>query len=272
VNGDEARFLVASGDYHGGSIDARGGQLHPLNRALGIARAAAANGAHLHAHTKATAIERVGSAWRIQTATGSVSAPTVLLACGGCLRGLDQDVEARVIPINNYVAVTAPFGSELAATMIRNRLAVSDSRFVIYYYRMTPDYRLLLGGGESYSHRFLGNIAAFVLPHLARVFPLLADVPIDHAWGGTLSITASRLPSSVKSAPASTMLAACRALAWCLHPISERSWATRSQAACPISTGWRGCPYPDCRAAVCCAGRPWLQQCLSTRCAINSRR
>lgn len=194
VGRDEVRSLVAGGDYHGGSIDRRGGQLHPLNLALGIARAAEGAGARLHAATRAGAVERSGAGWRVTTPAGRVKVSTVLLACGGYLHGLDHSVEARVMPINNYIAVSAPLGAERAEAVIRDGLAVSDSRFVVYYYRMTPDHRLLFGGGESYSYRFPSDIAGFVRPHLGRIFPQLAEVPIDYAWGGTLSITSTRLP------------------------------------------------------------------------------
>lgn len=194
VGQDEARSLISGGNYHGGSIDRRGGQLHPLNLALGIARAAEVAGARLHAATRASAIECCASGWRVTTPSGRVTAATVLLACGGYLRGLDDSVDARVMPINNYIAVSAPLGAERAEDVIRDGLAVSDSRFVVYYYRMTPDHRLLFGGGESYSYRVPTDIAGFVRPHLARIFPQLAAVPIDYAWGGTLSITSTRLP------------------------------------------------------------------------------
>lgn len=194
VGRDEIRSLVAGGGYHGGSFDARGGQLHPLNLAIGMGRAAMAAGVALHAGSPATGIEPRGSAWGVTTARGTVTAGNVLLACGGYLRGLDAQVDAHVMPINNYIAVTAPLGEERAAAIIRNGLAVSDSRFVVYYYRMTPDHRLLFGGGENYSYRFPADIKAFVRPHLARVFPQLAAVPIDYAWGGTLSVTPTRLP------------------------------------------------------------------------------
>jgi gamma-glutamylputrescine oxidase len=172
----------------------RGGHLHPLNLTLGIARAAAEKGARLHAGTRVDAVTRSGSGWRIEAATGTVQADTVLLACGGYLHGLDGEVDAHVMPINNFVAVTEPLGAERALALIRDGLAVSDSRFVVYYYRMTPDHRLLFGGGESYSMRFPADIAGFVRPHIARVFPQLGDVGIDYAWGGTLSITPTRLP------------------------------------------------------------------------------
>ncbi|HEY0271043.1 MAG TPA: FAD-binding oxidoreductase [Sphingomonas sp.] len=194
VDRDEIRALVATQDYHGGSLDMRGGHLHPLNLTLGIARAAAAKGARLHASTAATKVARSGGGWRIETAGGTVEADTVLLAGGGYLQGLEPQVDAHVMPINNFIAVTEPLGAERASALIRDGLAVSDSRFVVYYYRMTPDHRLLFGGGESYSWRFPADIAGFVRPHIARVFPQLRDVAIDYAWGGTLSITPTRLP------------------------------------------------------------------------------
>jgi gamma-glutamylputrescine oxidase len=194
VDRDEIRSLVATQDYHGGSLDRRGGHLHPLNLTLGIARAAAGKGARLHAGTRATGVMRSGSGWRVETASGVVQAETVLLACGGYLQGLESEVDAHVMPINNFIAVTEPLGPERAQALIRDGLAVSDSRFVVYYYRTTPDHRLLFGGGESYSWRFPADIADFVRPHIARVFPQLRDVRLDYAWGGTLSITPTRLP------------------------------------------------------------------------------
>jgi len=77
---------------------------------------------------------------------------------------------------------------------VRDGYAVSDSRFVVYYFRITPDHRLLFGGGENYSYRFPSDIAGFVRRHILAIFPQLADVAIDHAWGGTLAITPNRLP------------------------------------------------------------------------------
>ena len=190
----QARALVASDSYHGGVIDRRGGHLHALNWALGLARAAKQEGAQLFEHSPAVSVERQGARWRVATPGGSVTADAVILACNGYLRGFSARVEAHVMPINNYIAVTEPLGRARADSLIRERLAVSDSRFVVYYYRLTPDDRLLFGGGESYSLRFPADVAAFVRPHMLRVFPQLADVRIDHAWGGTLAVTPTRMP------------------------------------------------------------------------------
>jgi gamma-glutamylputrescine oxidase len=103
-------------------------------------------------------------------------------------------VEARVMPINNFVLATEPLGRDAAEQLIRERRAVSDSRFVVYYFRITPDDRLLFGGGETYSYEFPKDIASMVRGHMLRVFPQLQRTRIEHAWGGTLAITSSRLP------------------------------------------------------------------------------
>jgi gamma-glutamylputrescine oxidase len=194
VDKNEARHLVGSPGYHGGLLDMRGGHLHALNFALGIAKAAAAAGAALHALSPATTLDRTGDRWTVRTPGGSVTADRVMLACNGYLRGLEPKVEQRVMPINNYVAVTAPLGADRAQAIVRNGYAVSDSRFVVYYFRITPDHRLLFGGGENYSYRFPDDVAGFVRKHILAIFPQLADVPIEHAWGGTLAITPNRLP------------------------------------------------------------------------------
>jgi gamma-glutamylputrescine oxidase len=194
VDREEARHLVGSAGYHGGLLDMRGGHLHALNLALGIARAASAAGAALHELSPALSLDRHGDRWTVRTPRGAVAADRVVLACNGYLRGLEPKVEQRVMPINNYVAVTEPLGEERAQAIVRGGYAVSDSRFVVYYFRITPDHRLLFGGGENYSYRFPADIAGFVRRHIRAVFPQLADVTIDHAWGGTLAITPNRLP------------------------------------------------------------------------------
>jgi gamma-glutamylputrescine oxidase len=194
VDVHEARSLVSSNDYYGGYLDTRSGHLHALNLALGIARAASQHGALLHEHSAAIRISRNGAGWEVHTAAASVKAPNVILAGNGYLRDLQPAVEARVMPINNFVVTTEPLGREAAEGLIRGRLAVSDSRFVVYYFRITPDDRLLFGGGETYSYQFPNDIAGMVRKHLLHVFPQLQDTRIEHAWGGTLAITTSRLP------------------------------------------------------------------------------
>ena len=190
---DEVRALVASDDYHGGVSSDAGGQLHPLDLTRGIARAAQREGAGVHAASPATRVERIAGGFRVATPRGAVTADRVLLACNGYLGDLNTTVAAHVAPLNNYIAVTEPLGAA-AADLIRAPIGVSDSRAVTYYFRRTPDDRLLFGGGEGYAASFPEDIAAQVRPHLLRIFPQLAEARIDYAWGGTLAVTSNRMP------------------------------------------------------------------------------
>ena len=194
VDQEEIRALVATDGYYGASFDARGGHLHPLNYVLGIARGAQSHGAQLHEGAEVLHIERARGAFVVATAQAQVRASQVILACNGYLRGISREVEAHVMPINNFIAVTEPLGDARAAEIVQHGYAVADSRFVVNYYRTTVDHRLLFGGGENYSYRFPKDIAGFVRPHLLKVFPQLSAVRLDYAWGGTLAITPTRMP------------------------------------------------------------------------------
>jgi gamma-glutamylputrescine oxidase len=198
---DALHAVLDSPEYYGGSFDSRGGHLHPLKLAMAMARAAQDAGAQLHAHTRCTALTPVGDGWRVTTPRGVITAGKVLDATGAYARALVGATDAHVLPVNNYIATTAPLDPALAQSLIGNDAAVSDSRYIVYYFRMTRDHRLLFGGGESYGYRMPRDIGAFVRPHLSRIFPQLADVAIDYAWGGTLAISPNRLPFVIEPHP-----------------------------------------------------------------------
>lgn len=186
----EVREEVAS-TYHGGLIDRRGGHMHSLNYALGLARAAGEAGAKIFEHSPATALSK-GSVNLVTAPRGRVHARKVLLAGDALLHGLEPEVNARIMPVANYVVATAPLAN--ARELIPHDVAISDTRFVVNYYRLTPDGRVLFGGGERYTPDPPRDIAGFVRPHIEGVFPQLKGVAIDHAWGGLVSITRTRLP------------------------------------------------------------------------------
>jgi gamma-glutamylputrescine oxidase len=179
--------------YYGGIRDAGAGHLHPLNFALGIARAAAAAGARIHEATEVTALED-GATPVLVTTRGRVTADTVILAGNGYLDGVEPDTESRVMPINNYILATEPVGAGQDGGILKGGEAASDSRFAVYYWRPTPDGRLLFGGGETYSRRFPSDVRSFVRKHMLKIYPQFRNTRIDHAWGGTLAVTASRMP------------------------------------------------------------------------------
>ncbi|MGE0385864.1 MAG: NAD(P)/FAD-dependent oxidoreductase [Gammaproteobacteria bacterium] len=190
---DELRAALDSPGYHGGSLDLGAGHLHPLNYLIGLAHAAAAAGVRLYTHTRALGWSG-GDRVRVRCAHGEVSAGALVLACNGYLGDLEPRIAGRIMPINNFIVATEPLGDARARALIRDDAAVADSRFVINYFRLSSDRRLLFGGGENYSSRFPADIAAFVRPRLERIFPQLRGVRIDYGWGGTLAITMTRLP------------------------------------------------------------------------------
>ncbi len=183
--------------YASGLLDPTAAHLHPLNYALGLARAVRTSGVRLHENTPALAREGT----TIVTRRGRIRADHVILACNGYLGDLDRGIARRVMPINNYILATEPLGEERTRDLIRHNHAVADAKFVVNYFRLTPDHRLLFGGGESYSYRFPKDIAAKARKPMLEIFPQLEDVKITHAWGGTLGITMNRLPYLARPAP-----------------------------------------------------------------------
>lgn len=187
--------------YHGGLVDRGGGHLHPLNLALGMAQAAMAAGAVIFEQTRAVAWRREGTTIRVETPVGTVTCDQLILTGDGYLDGIaGGTARARVMPINNFILATEPLG-ERADAIIRSNAAVADSRFVINYFRKSPDGRLIFGGGENYRPGFPPDLKGFVRRHMLKVYPDLADVAVTHAWGGTLGITVHRSPFVRELAP-----------------------------------------------------------------------
>jgi gamma-glutamylputrescine oxidase len=194
---DALQAIVKAPVYQGGALDMGAGHINPLRFALGLARAAAAAGVTICEQTHALSVTP-GARPVVQTQFGKVRAEHVILAANGYLGGLDRKVAAKVMPINNFILATEPLGDRAAEVLCRN-VAVADSKFVVNYFRLSEDGRMLFGGGESYGYRF-PDIQATVRKPMLQVFPQLADTRIDYAWGGTLAITMNRLPCFARPA------------------------------------------------------------------------
>jgi len=186
---DAVREICRSDVYEGGLLDWDAGHIHPLRYVLGIARGAEAAGARIFERTEATGI----ADGEVRTPTGTIKASHIVLAGNGYLPDLDGQVSSRVMPINSFIAATAPLGS-LAEKVLTKDIAVADDRFVVNYFRLSEDRRLLFGGRESYSIGFPTDIVSALRNRMTRLFPQLQGVGIDYYWGGTLGITMTRLP------------------------------------------------------------------------------
>ena len=192
---DAGGIAAATGSdaYAGGVLDRTAGLCDPLATTLNLLRACRAAGVEIFERSEVHRIDGT----TVATAQGAVTGRAVMQATNGYGPWLTERTAARVLPINNYIAATEP----LPHFDRRGPYAVADSRFVVNYYWWTEDARLVFGGGESYGKRFPGDIRAKVRANLARVYPDLADVELPHAWGGTLAVTATRLPFVDEVAP-----------------------------------------------------------------------
>lgn len=200
IDRQEIREMLGTKAYFSGTLDTSAAHLHPLNFALGLARAAKSAGVRIFEQTEVTGISR-SDPITLSGKNAKVTARFTLIACNGYLGALEKKIAARVMPINNFIIATEPLSPDKATELIRDDVAVADSKFVINYYRLSADRRLLFGGGENYSYQFPADIKAFVRGPMLEIYPQLKDVKIDYGWGGTLAITMNRLPYLTRLAP-----------------------------------------------------------------------
>lgn len=194
VERDETRQLIDSERYISGTLDSAGGHLHPLKYTLGLAAAATAAGVRIFEDSRALGYQRRDGRLEVGTAGGGLVRCRSLALCGNAWLGpLAPALARRIIGVGTYIIATEPLGAERAAALIRNRAAVSDINWVLDYFRLSSDHRLLFGGRVSYS-----GVDPFTAPatraRMLQVFPQLADTAIDYAWGGLVDITLNRAP------------------------------------------------------------------------------
>ncbi len=203
------RHLIGSKAFKGGEVDRGAGHIHPLNFALGLAKAAAAAGVRIFEKTQALQIKQ-GPKPQVLTTSGTITSNNLILAGNGYLGGLAPAYAARVMPINNFILASEPLGDR-AAAILSEPVAVADTKFVVNYWRLSEDNRLLFGGAETYGYRFPDIIKAVTKPML-EIYPQMQGVKIDYAWGGTLAITVNRMPAVLRLRPNVIAASACNGL------------------------------------------------------------
>jgi gamma-glutamylputrescine oxidase len=174
-------------------LDSNGGHLHPLNYTIGLASAAAGATAQVYEQSPAIALQ-TGTTIVVRTLQGEVRANHAVLCGNAYLQNLAPSIRPRIIPIGTYIVATEPLGEARASTLIRDNACVTDTNFILDYFRRSADHRLLFGGRVSYSGRDAFNTAHATRKRMLQVFPQLAGVKIDSAWGGMLDITMNRAP------------------------------------------------------------------------------
>ena len=187
------REVVACDQYVGGMLDMSGGHIHPLNLALGEAAAVESLGGRIFEQTPATRIDR-GPNPVVHTPQGQVKARFVIVAGNAYLGNLIPELSAKSMPCGTQVVATEPLSDELARSLLPQDYCVEDCNYLLDYYRLTADKRLIFGGGVVYGARDPANIEAIIRPKMLKAFPQLKNVKIDYAWTGNFLLTLSRLP------------------------------------------------------------------------------
>ena len=184
---------VGTKAYRGGLLDRGAGHLHPLNYCLGLARAAEAAGARLFEGSRVASVE-TGAKPAAVTAEGRVEADSLVLCGNAYLGDLLPQIGAKIMPMGNYIGATEPLGEARAESLIPADIAVCDWKFILNYYRLSADRRLLWGGLASYSTLPPPNLKQGLWRQIHEVFPDLRDVGFDYTWGGLVGITMERTP------------------------------------------------------------------------------
>jgi gamma-glutamylputrescine oxidase len=189
----QVRQRIASDRYLAGLHDANSAHIHPLNYALGLARAATATGARIFENSAAVAVSE-DSRVQVTTAHGRVSADFLVLAGNAYLGRLAPHIETRIMPVGTYMAATEVLGRERCRALIADNAAVADINFVLAYFRRSPDHRILFGSTVSYSTLTPPNLRENLRKQLLVVFPQLQDIRMQYGWGGLVGITMNRAP------------------------------------------------------------------------------
>ncbi|GGX82110.1 hypothetical protein GCM10007160_06830 [Litchfieldella qijiaojingensis] len=193
LEGRDCRREVGTQRYVGALVDHAGGHLHPLNLVLGQAAAFESLGGVIHEQTPVTELVH-GELVRLHTPRGVVSAERVVLAGNAYMHKLIPQLEGKAMPCGTQIVTTEPLDETVARELLPNDMAVEDCNYLLDYFRLSADRRLIYGGGVNYGGQDPASIEGVIRPKLEATFPRLKGVRIDYAWSGNFLLTLNRLP------------------------------------------------------------------------------
>jgi glycine/D-amino acid oxidase-like deaminating enzyme len=190
---------IGSAIYHGGLVDETSAGVNPARYVAGLRQAAARAGAQLHDHTRVESIERRprNAAYRVTTSRGSLDTRAVFAATSGYTGNATPALQRRIVPIGSYIIVTEPLPEDLARTVSPRDRMIYDSKNFLYYYRLTPDRRMLFGGRAAFFPETANTVrksAEILRQGMISVYPMLRNVLVEYVWGGTLDFAFDIMP------------------------------------------------------------------------------
>ncbi len=189
---DGTRETIGTSAYIGALLNMGNGHLHPLKMCVGEARAAVSLGVTIYEQSLVIDIEKSGRP-KVVTEQGSVTADAVVIA-GNAYHMLERKLRGIMFPVNSFIIATEPLSAEMVASVNPQDLAVCDPNFVLEYFRLSADKRLLFGGRCNYFGSDPKVIEKNLRPRMLKIYPQLANVRIDYAWGGRIGVPINRVP------------------------------------------------------------------------------
>jgi gamma-glutamylputrescine oxidase len=190
LSASEMRDQVGTDIYAGGVLLPRLPAVHPLKLTRGLAQAAQAAGAQLHELSEVSDYTEDAFGVQVRCANGArVHARHLLLATNAYLGNLVPQLSRRFVALYSSMVATAPLDEALARAVLKHDLAVLETQQEMRYYRLSADNRLLFGGGGVMSGRDAKVVKPLLSKMLRQLFPQLANVPVEHVWGGWFGMT-----------------------------------------------------------------------------------
>jgi glycine/D-amino acid oxidase-like deaminating enzyme len=185
---------IGSTRYHGALLDPGGCSLQPAKYVQGLGLAAQRAGARLVEGTEVTRVKKVPGGFEIGTGQGVLRTREVLAATNGYTPPALGRLRRRVIPIGSYIIATQPLGEDLARRLIPNGRVMNDTKNLLYYFRLSPDGRMVFGGRASFTPASPKRSAKILAAGMREVFPELAAASIEYAWSGKVAYPMDHLP------------------------------------------------------------------------------
>ena len=199
ISREETQEMIGTKAYIGALLNMGNGHLHPLNLCIGEALAAKSLGATIYEASPVSEIRR-GTRAKVVTAQGTVSADMVVLA-GNAYHAIEPRLRDTIFPVNSFIIATERLPEKVVKTINPRDLAVCDPNFVLEYFRLSADKRLLFGARCNYFGDNPEVIRRKLRKKLARIYPQLAGIGIDYAWGGRIGVPINRVPQLGRLAP-----------------------------------------------------------------------
>lgn len=201
----ELRAEIGSDIYFGGMVDETSAGLNPARYVAGLTTAAQRAGARLFDRTRVISVEpetkNGATKFRVITPKSTLTAREVILASGAYTTEATPALRKKIIPIGSYIIATEVLPADLARELSPRNRMIYDSKHFLYYYRLTPDNRMLFGGRAAFfpeTENTVRQSAEILRRGMVHVYPQLLDTKVEFVWGGTLDFTLDVMPHAGK--------------------------------------------------------------------------